>query len=469
MSMSILKNNSFSASLQTRTKKAKKSLQTYFVSNTIIKTCVLLLISVAIFPNLKAQEKITYKQSLQIALEKNFNIKIAENTSEIEANNNSLGNAGFLPTLNLNARKSTSSLNSEIELFDGTKISRDGAQTKVLTASLDMNWRLFDGTRMFMEYKRLGILSDIQKETLKSQINTTLGQVSLTFQQLLRLREAVDILAQGLSISHERLELEQTKLDIGTGSELEVLQAQTDLNADSSAFMRQEIQYTSLKLQFIRLLSLQSNTILEIQDEEWKSYEYSIDTVLETVKNQNPELKRLQLQANEQQIAIRQIQAEYSPEIDFNLGYAYNDQEAEASQLRFLTTQGLNYNFTARLNLFQGFNQKRRIDNARLSKKNNDLQLMQTEMLLENQTMTIWLAYVQSKSIFKLETTNFDAAEKTLGISKEKYNQGLMSAVEFREAQRNWLNARLRLLNAEFDVRVNEIELMRLSGEFVKN
>ena len=96
----ILKNNSFSASLQTRTKKAKKSLQTYFVSNTIIKTCVLLLISVAIFPNLKAQEKITYKQSLQIALEKNFNIKIAENTSEIEANNNSLGNAGFLPTLN---------------------------------------------------------------------------------------------------------------------------------------------------------------------------------------------------------------------------------------------------------------------------------------------------------------------------------------------------------------------------------
>ena len=94
---------------------------------------------------------------------------------------------------------------------------------------------------------------------------------------------------------------------------------------------------------------------------------------------------------------------------------------------------------------------------------------MQTEMLLENQTMTIWLAYVQSKSIFKLETTNFDAAEKTLGISKEKYNQGLMSAVEFREAQRNWLNARLRLLNAEFDVRVNEIELMRLSGEFVKN
>ena len=51
------------------------------------------------------------------------------------------------------------------------------------------------------------------------------------------------------------------------------------------------------------------------------------------------------------------VQAEYSPEIDFNFGYAYNDQEAEASQLRFLTTQGLNYNFTARLNLFQGFNQ----------------------------------------------------------------------------------------------------------------
>jgi len=456
--MSILTYNSLGASLQTSAKNAKKSLQ----------TCVLILVSVALTTNLKAQEKITYKQSLQIALEKNFNIKIAENTAEIEAKNNSLGNAGFLPTINLNARKSTSSLNSEIELFDGTKINRDGAQTKVLTASLDMNWRLFDGTRMFMAYKRLGILSEIQKEVLKSQINATLAEVSLTFQQLLRLREAVDILAQGLRISHERLQLEQTKLEIGTGSELEVLQAQTDLNADSSAFMRQEIQYTSLKLQFIGLLSLQSKSLIEIQDEEWKSYEFSIDDVLLKVKNQNPELKRLQLQTNEQQIVIRQIQAEYLPELDFNVGYAFNDQEAEASQLRFLTTQGLNYNFTARLNVFQGFNQKRRIDNAKLAMKNNDIRLMQTEMLLENQTMTIWLAYVQSKSIFKLETTNFDAAEKTLGISKEKYNQGLMSAVEFREAQRNWLNARLRLLNAEFDVRVNEVELMRLSGDFVK-
>jgi len=91
------------ASLQTCAKNAKKSLQTCF--------SVLLLASLALTSSLKAQENITYKQSLQIALEKNFNIKIAENMSEIEANNNFVDNAGFLPTLNLNARNSTSILN----------------------------------------------------------------------------------------------------------------------------------------------------------------------------------------------------------------------------------------------------------------------------------------------------------------------------------------------------------------------
>jgi outer membrane protein TolC len=207
---------------------------------------------------------------------------------------------------------------------------------------------------------------------------------------------------------------------------------------------------------------------VQFREEIWEAHPMNLDEILVEVTKMNPDLKRQRLAESERLIAIRQIQAEYLPELDFNLGYSYNDQESEANQLRFLTTQGLNYNFTARLNIFQGFNQSRRIQQAKLQQKNVQLQSEQIRVNLENQTRTAWVNYKQTGSVFNLESTNFEAAEKTLDISKEKYNQGLMSAVEFREAQRNWLNARLRLLNAEYDVRIHEIELMRLSGKFLR-
>ena len=50
----------------------------------------------------QAQDLLTLEDAVKIALENNYDIKIAKNNSKIDATNNNLANAGMLPALNAN-------------------------------------------------------------------------------------------------------------------------------------------------------------------------------------------------------------------------------------------------------------------------------------------------------------------------------------------------------------------------------
>ncbi|TNE73902.1 TolC family protein [bacterium] len=416
----------------------------------------------------KAQDTLSYQKALELALKNNFGIKSVRITSQIAENDASFGNAGFLPDINVTALQSKSSTDTDMEFATGGTINRKGAEATQFNASANLNWTLFDGFRMFIQYDRLKTMKEAEKQALYAQINTTLSQVSITYNQINRIKESLDLLAETIAISRERLQLEQNKLIIGTGSELEVYQAKTDLNADTSAYMRQVIQYQTVKNQLVEQLALTPGVDFEVSD-YWKDPVLpELAELADVARNQNPDVKRQTLLHKDQQLALKSVKAEYYPELDFNLGYTYTDQESEASQVKFLTSNGYNYNLTARFNLFQGFNQSRRIQNAKLLERLNKESLQQVQLQLETAVYTTWQSLQEATSIYNLEESNFEFAQKTLDISREKYNQGLISAVEFREAQRNWVNARLRLLNAEYDVRINQVDLMRLAGKFVR-
>ena len=61
----------------------------------------------------QAQELLSLEDAVKIALENNYDIKIAENNSKIDATNNNLANAGMLPSLNANFTNNNSQLDTK--------------------------------------------------------------------------------------------------------------------------------------------------------------------------------------------------------------------------------------------------------------------------------------------------------------------------------------------------------------------
>jgi outer membrane protein TolC len=75
--------------------------------------------------------------------------------------------------------------------------------------------------------------------------------------------------------------------------------------------------------------------------------------------------------------------------------------------------------------------------------------------------------YENGKALFELETTNLLLAEQNNQINLERFRKQYITAVELRQSQLNYANARNRQANARFQLELAGIELRLLSGDIL--
>ena len=117
-----------------------------------IKTVIGLVI-ILLSTEVSAQRLLTKKEAIQITLENNYGIKLAENNVEIAKNNSSIYNSRFLPSLSANGGANYDNSNQTIEQHDGSINEVNGAETKTYNASLNLNYTIFDGLGRKYDYK----------------------------------------------------------------------------------------------------------------------------------------------------------------------------------------------------------------------------------------------------------------------------------------------------------------------------
>ena len=70
--------------------------------------------------------------------------------------------------------------------------------------------------------------------------------------------------------------------------------------------------------------------------------------------------------------------------------------------------------------------------------------------------------------LYQFEKSNLDVAKQNFEISRDQFDQGMISSNDLRIAQVNYLVNVNRLLVAAYDSKLSEMELERLSGTLIK-
>ena len=76
--------------------------------------------------------------------------------------------------------------------------------------------------------------------------------------------------------------------------------------------------------------------------------------------------------------------------------------------------------------------------------------------------------YQLQKDIVELEESNIALTKENLFIARERYRLAATTFLELREAERSIREAYDRLINARYNMKVAETELLRLKGSFVR-
>lgn len=431
-----------------------------------------LIITIMLIPGaLCAQEADTLdiNDAIRLGIENNFSIQIARNNQTITSNNNTLGNAGFLPSVTADASLTNRIQDNRTVFAAGTIPDRDdrGAETTVINYGIDANWTIFDGLSMFAVADRLEIESERSELETQLQIEAVLSDIISGYFQIVGQQQAYNVLENTLEISRERIRIAETKLDLGSGSKYDLLQAQADFNADQAALIRTGTGLKQAKVIVNQILAIPVDQKFNVQSFIQLGEPLDLDQVLSLANEQNLQLNAARLSEQVAASEIREITGEWFPQITLGGGYRFNRVEASQGFSELNESSGFSYGITARVNLFDGLNKSRRRQNASVELKNEQIRNEEQHFEINARIVQTFEAYDDALALIQLEEENLNINQESLDIALERYRLGTINSVELREAQLSLLNAENRLISAKIEAKLAETELLRLSGVLV--
>jgi outer membrane protein, adhesin transport system len=433
----------------------------------------LLLLSISILSfsiSSNSQNALGLKDCISIGLEKNFSILVARNNETIAKNNFTPGNAGYLPTLDLNGRYGGTVNNTTQNLSDGTQNSSSGVYNTNATAGASLGWTIFDGFNVRTTYKKLNELKQLGALNTQFEVENLISEIIAGYYNYIQQVQTLDNLDYALTLSRERLRIDKDRYMLGSSSKLQVLQSQVYLNADSSKLSRQGEVVRAAQIRLNELMAIEdlgslfqsADSIIEV--DEILLYEKLYDATM----TGNTSLLIASKNKTVSEYDHKIISSRTYPYLNLSTGYTYNLSTYSAGTYKNQTTDGLNYGLTLGVNIFDGFNQKRSIANSNIEVQNKELKYLEIEQGIKANLITIYNVYNNNLRLIKLEEQNLQTATENLDIALERYKLGSLSGIDLREVQKSLLDAKDRLLAIQFQTKLAEISLKLISGTIME-
>jgi len=414
--------------------------------------------------NIQAQEVLTLESAIRTSLENNYNIRITKNQTEIDRNNVSLANAGILPVVGADLTNNRSIQETRQTQSDGSVREVKDARNSNLNYGIGLDWTIFDGFAMFANYDRLKELQKLGETNMRATILNTVSDVVNNYYYLIRLQKETDATDTAVAISRLRLNTAENRYKIGKAAKLEVLNATVDLNTDTTNLLRLRDMVRARKIILNELLARDVNTDFAIRDSIVTDPSLKFDQLLNLSSQQNPVIQTAFINERIARLNLKQVKATRYPTLGVNTGYNFTRSHSELGFARDTKGQGFTYGLTASVNIFNGFLQKRNEKNAQIEIENAQLDYNRLKQNITAQLSSAYQTYLTNLQLVDLEKSNQNVAKQNMDITLAKFRLGSVTPVEFREAQRNYLEASVRFTDSEYQAKQAEIALKELAG-----
>jgi len=428
-----------------------------------------------------AQQPLGLSDAIQKGLDNNYQIQIAEAQQEIAEAQNDWSIAGKYPSIDI----TVNSQNNYRDLSNpaGPLTASNTLNTGV-TPGVEASLVLFDGYRVQITKDQLEQQADLAAGNKKLAIENNIQAVINAYYNALIQQEQLDVVGEVLELSRDRVAYQELRKGYGQSSTFDILQTQDAYLNDSTNYVQQLNTYE----QAIRNLNLAMGV-----DELNTSYELT-DTLSYTAENYKLEDLRAQMLDNNQQLQNEFInrelasintelqQAAFKPSVNlqagatYNVGISFGEQTISFGEnsttnpipeVAAKTLQGF-VNLSASYPLFDGGARQIRLDNAKREELVAQLNISDLKRSLNNQLANTFATYNTQKRLVEVTSQLVNNARRNLEIAEERFRGGLINSFDYRSIQVSYINASQQRLNAVFNLKQTETELIRLIGGLVR-
>jgi outer membrane protein TolC len=420
--------------------------------------------------NSVAQEVYDLSRCIKTGLERNFSLLVMRNNEEIAVNNFTRGNAGMLPTISSTNRFGGTVNTTNQNYRDGSQVTSNDIHNNSGSAGIDLGMTIFRGFQVQRTYEKLKEQSELEGFKTQMSVENLVAMIVSQYNYYIQQLILNNNLAYAVSLSRERVRIDQQRYLLGNASKLEMLQSIVYLNADSSRFAHQNEVLRTSQIRLNELMAasdLGENIQLKdtlIQIDQNLLYD---DLLALTLQNNTS----LRIAAKNQVITeldSKIIQSRSYPYLTMSSGYGFTYNRYGASTLSNQNGHGLNYGLTLGIGIFDGFNRKREKNNALVEIQSSKIEYKEVEQNVKADLLTIYFAYTNNLRLLRLEEQNLGVARENLEIALARYKLGSLAGLELREVQKSLLDAEERMISVQYQTKIAEVSLLQISGRIME-
>lgn len=411
-----------------------------------------------------AQEVLTRDEAMKLALQHNYDIQVAQKNVESAKNNKSIYNTGFLPTASASGGAQITYNAGENETVQGTH-SFDAANAFNYNASVGVNYVIFNGLGRMYNYKQLKEQHNLTELQAKQIIENTMLQLSSSYFQIAQLSETVEILQNALEISKTRLKRAEYGYEYGQGTQLNILNAEVDVNNDSINLLNTQQQLANAKRNLNLIMGRKLETDFSVDTNVVFQLALNTEEITAKALERNIQIEQTKSQLRNSEYAIKASRAGWFPSLSANAAYAFQGQDNPNGA--FLTgseSYGPQAGLSLSWNIFDGGTTKTRTQSAKIALETQKIQQEQTTYSVQRDVLNAYATYENALFVLKAQEANLETAKRNFDRSNEMYKQGQITSIEFRQAQLNQLNSQSSYSQAKYNAKNAELQVKQLAG-----
>jgi outer membrane protein TolC len=449
----------------------------------MIRSSLLLLL---LLPAGLAAQPLTLEQCIKRALKQNTGVLVAEQSLRRSEADVKSARSSRLPSANATLfgfgrsrtgpavriqENPTGELDSDTgqRIFQEEKTRIPAIDRNSYSFSASLSHTFYDAGRRANDHKAARHNLDSSESNFQARRAEVVASVKRRYYELLKAAELVQVQEESLKLSEKQLENARVRLQVGSGTEVDVLRLQVALDNAQSQLINAEQGVFLGKAQLNHVMGEDVRAPLKVarlQEVEWKMpvAQDSLPKIVARVATRNPALQSLNQAVVASEYNLKAARAAWYPRVSGSLSYSRNNEVFDRVYQDLDQNYRLNLGMSLTYNMFDGGLRQANIDRSWVALESARMNARQQEREIALQIETAYLELVRLEKILRLGERTVKLAEEDLRLAEERYRVGKGRLLEVLDAHVGFTEARSNLVRTRYDLKIAEADLEYLTG-----
>ena len=402
---------------------------------------------------------LTLDQLLEIGLDNNSNIRIAERNL-LSAQADRRGSfSGLSPSLSASFNKNPSPGSFTNPATGLNETLPD------LRSSFSLSYTIFDGARSWYNVTNGRLQVDSRSMSLDLARQQTVLFIKQSYFTYLSNRALFEVAEEALTLSERQLELVQERFNLQAVRKTDLLKAKVSTGQRRADVHRARQALAASGTQLNLVLGLDPLTPIRIAPEEVVMAEViSRENAFSRLGQLNPQLKVQAYAVQGARLNAKMQRGVLLPSVRLSYGTGQSGTSfGETLDGAALKENGVT-NLSISIPLFSGLRNTSGYSRARYSAMAEEERLSSVERDLRRQLENTIFALESLHEVYPINQEVLASAEADVQLAEEQYNLGAISILDLLNAQVSLITAKSSLVRTTYDIKISEAQLEALMG-----